>query len=67
MPPVPLVATGVKLLRVPPVTSMSDSSKVALGSLSVKVMVSVLPVARLPVPARATMTVGAVVSGLVVL
>ena len=60
---VPLAATGAKLLRVPPVTSMSDRAKVVLASDRVKVMVSVLvlPLSA-PVPLRATTMVGGVVS-----
>ena len=59
---VPELATGRKLVRVPPATSMSARLKLVLGSLRVKLMVSVLPMAKVPVPARATMTVGGVMS-----
>ena len=41
---------------------MSAKVKVLLFSLSVKVISSVLPLARLALPARATMMLGAVVS-----
>ena len=63
---VPLVPRGLKLLSVPPVTLMSASAKLVLGSLKVKVMVSVPPVVKLPVPARAMAMVGGVLSGWVV-
>ena len=58
----PLLPTGAKLLNSPPVTVMSWMAKSLLASLRVKVMVSVLPVAKVPVPTRVTMTVGGVVS-----
>ena len=60
MPAVPLVGTGVKLLRLPPTTSTSVWPKVVLASLSVKVSVSAL--VSVPLPMRATTMVGAVVS-----
>ena len=63
----PLEATGVKPLRVPPITSTSSALKVLLASLRVKVRVSVLPVLSVSVPARATMMLGAVLSASAVL
>ena len=62
MATLPLVPMGAKPLSVPPVTLMSPMAKSLLASLRVKVMVSVLPVANAPVPARETMTVGGVLS-----
>ena len=58
----PLVVKGAKLDSVPPDTSMSDRLKVVEASLSTKVMVSLPPCVKLPVPARLTATVGGVVS-----
>ena len=48
--------------RVPPVTAMSAKLKSTLASLSTKLMVSVLPEASGALPARETMTLGAVLS-----
>ena len=58
----PELGTGAKPKSEPPETSMSVKVKLLLFSLSVKVISSVLPVARLLVVARSTTMVGAVVS-----
>ena len=60
MPAVPLVGTGLKLLRLPPTTSMSVTAKLVLASLSVKVRVSEL--VSVPLAVRATTIVGGVLS-----
>ena len=65
MPAVPLLGRGVKLLSVPPVTTMSPGAKVVLASDKVKVMVSLL--LSVPVPLRAMAMVGGVVSAGMVL
>ena len=62
MAALPLPGTGAKPLSVPPETSMSASVKLLAFSLKVKVISSVLPLARLLVLARATTMVGAAVS-----
>ena len=61
----PLEATGAKLLKTPPVASMSASTKLLLASDSVKVRVSA-PVA-MPVPKRLTAILGGAVSATKVL
>ena len=63
MPGVPLVGTGVKAPSVPPVTTTSLRSKSIEASDSVKVMVSLAPLAKVvPALVRATMMLGGVVS-----
>ena len=56
----PLELTGAKLLRVPPLTMTSLTSKLLEASLSVKLMVSAL--LKVPLPDRLTTMVGGVLS-----
>ena len=59
-----LLGSCVKLLSVPPVTTMSLMSKLVVASLTVKTMRSVVVTVVMPVvaPTRSTSMVGAVVS-----
>ena len=63
----PLDRTGVKLVSVPPTTSTSAWLKVVLVSLSVKVIWSLPPAVKTPVPLRAMAITGEVVSAGMVL
>ena len=59
----PLESTGAKLVSVPPTTSTSARLKVVLASDRTKVISSLPPAARLPLPWRLSAILGAVVSG----